>query len=51
MRIEYHPALETELKQVKDCYESKSPGLGTDFVEEFERQVLKIAAMPERWMI
>ena len=49
MRIEYHPALEKELQQVRD--ESKSIGLGADFVDEFERQVLKIATMPERWMI
>ncbi len=51
MRIEYHPALEKELQQVRDYYESKSIGLGADFVDEFERQVLKIATMPERWMI
>ncbi len=27
------------------------PGLGRDFVDEFERQVLKIAANPGRYMI
>ena len=51
MRIEYHPSLNTELEEVRDYYESQSFGLGGDFVGEFERQVLKIAAMPERWMI
>ena len=51
MRIEYHPSLYAELEEVRDYYESHSAGLGGDFVDEFERQVLKIAAMPERWMI
>lgn len=51
MRIEYHPSLYSELEEVRDYYESHSAGLGGDFVDEFERQVLKIAAMPERWMI
>ncbi len=51
MRVEYHPSLHAELAQVRDYYESQSCGLGQDFVDEFERQVLKILAMPERWMI
>ena len=46
MSIEYHPSLHAELEQVRDYYESQSSGLGHDFVDEFERQVLKIAAMP-----
>lgn len=51
MRIEYHPAIETELAEIRDYYNDRSPGLGDDFVNEFERQVLRIAAMPARWMI
>ncbi len=51
MSIEYHPSLYAELEEVRDYYESQSIGLGGDFVDEFERQVLKIAAMPDRWMI
>ncbi len=51
MKIEYHPALGPELQDVRDYYEEKSSGLGRDFVDEFERQVLTIAAMPERWMV
>jgi len=27
------------------------PGLGREFVNEFERQVLRIAATPRRWMV
>ena len=51
MRIDYHPALEAELADARNYYDEQSPGLGRDFVDEFERQVLAIAAMPERWMI
>ena len=50
MRIEYHPALENELREIIDYYEERSLGLGVAFLEEFERQVIAIAAMPERWM-
>jgi plasmid stabilization system protein ParE len=51
MRIEYHPDLEKDLTEVRSYYNDRSPGLGDEFVDEFERQVLRIAAMPERWMI
>ena len=51
MRIDYHPAIADELEEVRDHYERCSPGLGSDFVDEFERQVLTIAAMPTRWMV
>ena len=51
MRIEYHPGLEAELEEIRDYYNERSEGLGASFVDEFERQVLTIAAMPTRWMI
>jgi plasmid stabilization system protein ParE len=51
MRIDYHPAIAEELEEIRDHYEACSPGLGSDFVDEFERQVLTVAAMPTRWMI
>lgn len=50
MRIEYHPAIEAELAEIRDFYNERSPHLGDDFINEFERQVLRIAAMPTRWM-
>jgi toxin ParE1/3/4 len=50
MKIEYHPAVADELIEIRDFYESRSVGLGLDFVSDFERQVLRIATMPERWM-
>lgn len=51
MKIEYHPAVADELEQIRDYYEDKSAGLGKAFVDELERQLLNIAAMPSRWMV
>lgn len=41
MRIELHPAAERELIASAAYYESKLPGLGTDFLSEF-RQALSL---------
>jgi len=38
MRIEYHPAIEHDLKEARDFYDKRVPGLGAQFIEEFERQ-------------
>ena len=51
MTLQYHPSVASELEEIRDYYEEKSAGLGKSFVDEFERQLLSIAAMPERWMI
>ena len=51
MRIEYHPAVATELEEIRDYYETCSSGLGRDFVDEFERMVLRVAAQPQMWMV
>ena len=51
MRIEYHPDLEGELAEIIAYYNERSPRLGDDFLNEFERHVLQIAAMPTRWMV
>jgi plasmid stabilization system protein ParE len=51
MRIDYHPAIAVELEEIREHYEACSPGLGSDFVDEFERQILTISAMPTRWMV
>lgn len=51
MSVEYHPAVEAELKAIKSYYEDRSPGVGVRFTDEFERQVLELAARPERWMV
>ncbi len=41
MRIELHPAAGRELTDSATYYESKIPGLGTDFLKEF-RQALNL---------
>ncbi len=51
MRVDYHPAVEGELKEIRDYYEERSLGLGLAFVDDFERQVLRTATTPERWMV
>ena len=51
MIIEYHPDLEAELAEIITYYNERSPRLGDDFLNEFERHVLRIAAMPTRWMV
>ena len=51
MRIEYPPAIATELAEIRDHYEACASGLGISFIDEFERQVMAIAAMPTRWRV
>lgn len=51
MRIEYHPFVGAELVEIRDYYNEKSNHLGDEFINEFERDVLRIAAMPNRWMV
>ncbi len=51
MKVLYHPAIEHELREIIEYYDSCSPGLGTDFLNEFERHILKIASMPTLWKI
>jgi plasmid stabilization system protein ParE len=50
MRVEYHPAVEKELREIINYYNSCSAGLGSEFLNEFERQVLNIASNPFLWM-
>ena len=47
MRVDYHPAVEAELKEIRNYYDARSSGLGAQFIDEFERQVLAVAATPE----
>ena len=51
MTVEYHPAVEGDLKAIRDYYEARVPGLGREFIDEFERMVLRIAVAPGRWMV
>ena len=43
MTVEYHPAVEHELAEVRDYYEERASGLGREFIDEFERQVIRMA--------
>jgi plasmid stabilization system protein ParE len=51
MIVEYHPAVLSELEEIRDFYEERVPGLGREFLDEFERQAQRIAATPRRWMV
>ena len=51
MEIEYHPAIEHELKEIVRYYNECSFGLGNEFLDEFEKQILKIADIPQQWMV
>ncbi len=50
MRVEYHPAVEGELREITEYYNKCANGLGDEFLNEFERHVLKIVSMPTRWV-
>jgi len=51
MRVEYHPAVEQELRQIMEYYEECSIGLGREFIVDFERQILRIAANSKLGMV
>jgi plasmid stabilization system protein ParE len=47
MRIEFHPAAGRELTDSARYYESKLPGLGADFLDEFRRLLVLLNVNPE----
>jgi toxin ParE1/3/4 len=49
MRIVSHPEASQELEAAALWYEQREPGLGRDFLDEFERTLRRIEANPERW--
>ncbi len=51
MRIEYHPKIAQEIERIRNYYNRSVDGLGDEFIDEFERRVLVIAEMPDRWMV
>jgi plasmid stabilization system protein ParE len=51
MTLGYHPAVRREVEEARDYYEKRAPGLGIEFVNEFERQVIRIASTPRRWLV
>lgn len=48
MKTDYHPAIATELEEIRDYYDGQSAALGRDFVNEFEKRVPTISPMPTR---
>jgi plasmid stabilization system protein ParE len=50
MQIEYHPNLEGELSEIIAYYNECSLGLGDEFLDEFESQVIKISQNPYQWI-
>jgi len=49
VRVVSHPEADQELEAAALWYEQRQPGLGEDFLDEFERTLRRILAKPERW--
>lgn len=49
MHVVSHPEADEELAAAAIWYEERQPGLGNDFLNEFERTLRRVVARPERW--
>jgi len=49
MRIVSHPEASQELEAAALWYEERQPGLGSDFLDDFERTLRRMEANPEHW--
>jgi len=49
MRVVSHPEADEELEAAALWYEERQPGLGDDFLDQFEHTLRRIVAEPERW--
>ncbi len=49
MRVVRHPEAPLELEAAALWYEDRQPGLGGDFLEEYQVTLRRILASPERW--
>jgi hypothetical protein len=49
MRVVSHPEADDELEAAALWYEERQPGLGNDFLDQFERTLRHVVAEPERW--
>lgn len=49
MRVLSHPEADEELEAAALWYEERQPGLGHDFLDQFEHTLRRIVAEPERW--
>ena len=51
MHVVSHPEADQELEAAAIWYEERQPGLGTDFLNDFESTLHRIVAAPERWRL
>ncbi len=51
MNYSFHPAAEAEFLESVGYYESRVPGLGGAFIEEFEALAVLIDESPEVWQV
>jgi toxin ParE1/3/4 len=51
MRVVSHPEADQELEAAALWYEERQPGLGTDFINDFEATLRRIVGTPERWRL
>jgi plasmid stabilization system protein ParE len=49
MRVVSHPEADEELEAAALWYEQRQPGLGDDFLDQFEHTLRRIVANPRRW--
>jgi len=49
MRVVSHPEADEELRAAALWYDERQPGLGDDFLDQYERTLSRIVARPERW--
>jgi ParE toxin of type II toxin-antitoxin system, parDE len=49
MRVIRHPEVSQELEAAALWYEERQPGLGTNFIEEYQATLGRILNEPERW--
>jgi len=47
MRVAFHPLAERELTEAAQFYERAAPGLGGEFLGEFERLTTLVSAYPD----
>ncbi len=51
MNLIYHPAAEAEVVAAARFYQQAINGLGSQFLDEFDRSIAAILKSPERWRV
>lgn len=47
----FHPADDAELTAAAEVYESQTPGLGRDFLDEISQALTRIGRFPQAWPV